>query len=91
MLTPKTIHRDISAHHAQVLTIVEQNPWLIPALTALHTVPIAVAVHGFWKSRALGKQLKIEREKTKQLALQQVDKAETIIKAHHPRHPFHRG
>ncbi|RRK11393.1 transposase [Lactiplantibacillus garii] len=82
MLTPKMIHDDISTHHEQFLTILERNPWLIPTLTTLHVIPVAIAVHGLCKNRALSKQLKIEREKTKQLALQQVDKVATVAEKH---------
>lgn len=88
MLTPQKIHQDISAHHGQVLDIFASHPWLIPTLTAMHTLPLIIAIPGFWKSRALNKQLKIEREKTKQLALQQVEKVESVAQAHHCHFPF---
>ncbi|ASG79114.1 MULTISPECIES: hypothetical protein [Lactiplantibacillus] len=87
MLTPKLIHENLHEHHTQVLQLFKQNPWLIPVTTALHIVPVAIGVHGFWKSRALSKQLKIEREKTKQLALQQVDKVQTTMADHHCQMP----
>ncbi|WP_318766970.1 transposase [Lactiplantibacillus carotarum] len=89
MLTPKMIHNDVSAHHQQFLNILEKDPWLIPALTVVHTVPVAIAIHGWCKNRALSKQLKIEREKTKQLALQQVEKVEAVAETHHCHFPFH--
>lgn len=88
MLTPKMVHNDISAHHAQFLNILEAHPWLIPTLTLLHTLPLIVAAPAFWKNRALSKRLKIEREKTKQLTLQQVDKVTTAAQTHHCHHPF---
>lgn len=88
MLTPKMIHNDVSTHHEQFLTILEKDPWLIPALTALHIVPVVVAAHGFYKTLALSKQLKIEREKTKQLALQQVEKVSTVAQSHHCHMPL---
>lgn len=83
MLTPKIIHNDLHEHHRQVVQLFEKTPWLIPATTLLHIVPVAIGVHGFWKSRALSKQLKIEREKTKQLALQQVEKVQSTMTKHH--------
>lgn len=72
MLTPKKIHTDISAHHEQFIEILAKEPWLIPSLTALHLVPVVIGVKGFWKSSELRLKLKIEREKTKQAALQQM-------------------
>ena len=87
MLTPKTIHDDLHEHHTQVVQLFSKHPWLIPATTLLHIIPVVVDINGFWKSRALSKQLKIEREKTKQLALQQVDKVQSAVTNHHCQHP----
>ena len=88
MLTPKTIHDDLHEHHTQVVQLFSKHPWLIPATTLLHIIPVVVGINGFWKSRALSKQLKIEREKTKQLALQQVDKVQSAVTSHHCQHPI---
>ncbi|XSE68956.1 transposase [Lactiplantibacillus plantarum] len=87
MLTPKTIHDDLHEHHTQVVQLFSKHPWLIPATTLLHIIPVVVGINGFWKLRALSKQLKIEREKTKQLALQQVDKVQSAVTSHHCQHP----
>lgn len=87
MLTPKTIHDDLHEHHTQVVQLFSKYPWLIPATTLLHIIPVAIGVHGFWQSRALSKQLKIEREKTKQLALQQVEKVQSAVASHHCQRP----
>lgn len=46
-------------------------PWLIPISVALQALPAAVMIHGFWKNRQLKKELQIERERTKQLRLEQ--------------------
>lgn len=51
--------------------IVEVNPWLIPTTVAVATLPVAVWIASRAKTRNLKKQLQIEREKTKQLMLQQ--------------------
>ncbi|MGA3510810.1 hypothetical protein ACE5SX_03995 [Lactiplantibacillus plantarum] len=67
MLTPKTIHDDLHEHHTQVVQLFSKHPWLIPATTLLHIIPVVVGINGFWKSRALSKQLKIEREKRSNL------------------------
>lgn len=69
MLTPEKLHQEMKAYNDASLEIVRKNPWLIPASIALTTVPLTISVYGFWKNRQLSKQLKIEREKTKQMAL----------------------
>jgi len=51
--------------------LIQEHPWVIPATVALQVLPATVMVHGFWKTRQLKKQLQIEREKTKQLTLNQ--------------------
>ncbi|KRN02714.1 hypothetical protein FD13_GL001709 [Levilactobacillus senmaizukei DSM 21775 = NBRC 103853] len=70
---------------ARLLTLIEENPWLIPATAALQVIPAAVLIHGYWKNRQLKKQLQIERERTKQLRLQ-ADEPDDF--AGHPR-PLH--
>ncbi|ETY75018.1 hypothetical protein [Lactiplantibacillus fabifermentans] len=89
MLTPKMMHADCQAHRAEVLKIVQDHPWMVPATVALHVLPIAIMAHGFWKTRELNKRLKIEQEKTKRLALKQVEHAEGQPMPHHPHHHFH--
>lgn len=69
MLTPEKLHQEIKANTDVSLEIIRKNPWLIPASIALTTAPLTISVYGFWKNRQLSKQLKIEREKTKQIAL----------------------
>lgn len=75
MLTPADIHQEIKEHREFQNELLRKNPWLIPASIALTVVPMAISIHGFWKYRQLQKQLKIEREKTKQLALEHADTA----------------
>ena len=70
MLTPDKIHQDIKDYNMAKLEIVKKNPWIVPAVCAWMVIPVVVSAHGFWKDRQLKKQLKIEREKTKQLALE---------------------
>lgn len=71
MFTPEELHQEIKAYHDDQMALLQKNPWLIPATISLTVVPMAIAIHGFWKNRQLQKQLKIEREKTKQMALEQ--------------------
>ncbi|WP_047999083.1 hypothetical protein [Lactiplantibacillus herbarum] len=87
MLIPKEIRNDLKAHHNEMLKTFNQNSWIIPIITLLHIIPLAIGIHGFWKSRALNKQLKIEREKTKQLALEHVTTVETETTDHHCKFP----
>jgi len=69
MLTPEEFHEDMKQYNEEKLAIIRKNPWLIPASIASTAIPMAVFIHGFWKNRELQKKLKIEREKTKQMAL----------------------
>ncbi|KRK95165.1 hypothetical protein FD25_GL001546 [Levilactobacillus acidifarinae DSM 19394] len=64
-LTPTELAEKRQACYA----LVRDYPWLIPVTVAAGAFPAVVAAHGFWKTRQLKKQLQIEREKTKQLAL----------------------
>ncbi|MFC6181143.1 transposase [Lactiplantibacillus daowaiensis] len=80
MLTPSKFQAEISKHHDQMYALLKDNPWLIPATLSMQVIPVALGVHGFWKNRQLSKQLKIERERTKQLALQQVENVTTKVK-----------
>ncbi len=73
MLLPKEIHEDITAYNKESFELLKDNPWLVPAVLAVSTAPIVISAYGFWKNRQLSKKLKIEREKTKQLALKQVE------------------
>ncbi|MFC6202746.1 transposase [Lactiplantibacillus nangangensis] len=91
MLPPKEMHEAWKLHHERVYNMAHDYPWLIPALTLLHTVPLAIAIHGFYKTHRKYLELKIEREKTKRQALDQVDKVEDVVKAAHPHCPFHHG
>ncbi|HCD08396.1 transposase [Companilactobacillus crustorum] len=70
MLTPEKLHQDVKEYNDESFKLIEKNPWLIPTSVALLTFPIAVSIHGFWKNAILKKKLKIEREKTKQLKLE---------------------
>jgi len=88
MLIPKEVRQDLKEHHSQMLKTFDQNSWIIPVITLLHIIPLAIGIHGFWKNRALNKQLKIEREKTKQLALEQVTAVETAVSDHHCKFPL---
>ncbi|VDG32460.1 transposase [Lactobacillus paraplantarum] [Lactiplantibacillus mudanjiangensis] len=83
MLTPQDWHHEIKEHHERAYTLVKSQPWLIPTVMIVHLIPVALTIHGFWKNRALHNQLKIEREKTKQLALAQVEHVTTKVKAPH--------
>jgi len=87
MLSPKEARNNLKEHRGQILKTIERNSWLIPVLAVLHTIPIVLWIHGFWKNRALNKQLKIEREKTKQLALDRVTTVETETTDHHCKFP----
>jgi len=69
MLTPEEFHEDMKQYNEEKLEIIRKNPWLIPASIASTVIPVTVSIHGFWKNRELQKKLKIEREKTKQMAL----------------------
>ncbi|AVK64617.1 transposase [Lactobacillus sp. CBA3606] len=80
MLPLKMSHAALTKHREHVLTLVTKAPWLIPVTLTIEMLPFAISAHGFWKTRQLSKQLKIEREKTKQLALQQVETATTFAK-----------
>lgn len=71
MLTPEDMQQEMKEFNETKLEILKKNPWLIPATISLTTVPLVIAIHGFWKNRQLSKKLKIEREKTKQLMLEQ--------------------
>jgi len=71
MLLPKQIHEDIATYNKESLELLKDNPWLVPATLAITTAPMVICAYGFWKNRQLSKKLKIEREKTKQLALNQ--------------------
>ena len=73
MLTPEKIHQDVKAYHEEEMELLKKNPWLIPATMALSLVPVALGIHGFWKNRQLHNQLKIECERTKQLAIKSND------------------
>lgn len=75
MLTPEDIHQDMKEMNETKLEIIRKNPWLIPASLCITMMPVVISVHGFWKNRQLSKKLKIEREKTKQMALEQADSA----------------
>lgn len=66
-LTPTAL----AAHGAAWRTLINDNPWLIPATVALEILPATAMIHGFWKNRQLKKQLQIERERTKQLRINQ--------------------
>lgn len=68
-MLPKEICEEIHKYDDESFKVIEKNPWLIPATLAWITIPTAICLHGFWKNRQLKKQLKIEREKTKQLTL----------------------
>jgi len=86
MLPPKAIHQAINQHHAEMNDLIQKNPWLIPATLALNIIPVAISAHGFWQARQLHLKLKIEREKTKQIAVEQVGAVKAKIKtepAHH--------
>lgn len=74
MLTPEDINEEIKEYNETKLEIIRENPWLIPASVALMAIPMAVSIHGFWKNAQLKKRLKIEREKTKQLQMEQLPK-----------------
>lgn len=78
MLSPEEIHQDFKEYSQAELDIIHDNPWLIPASIALCTVPLAISIHGFWKNRILNKQLKIERERTKQMALRTSDNQDSF-------------
>ncbi|MFB9768889.1 transposase [Lactiplantibacillus modestisalitolerans] len=78
MLTPQKIQADVHEHHQEIIGILKANPWLAPTLTALHMIPVTVAIYGCYKTRALNKQLKIEREKTKRQALKHLKKVQPI-------------
>lgn len=67
MLTPKVIHEDFVRYNNESFELLQKNPWLIPATMAWVAIPAVVCMHGFWKNRQLKNQLKIEREKTKQM------------------------
>ncbi|AVK62046.1 transposase [Lactobacillus sp. CBA3605] len=80
MLPSKMTRAALATHRERVFTLVNKAPWLIPVTLTIELLPFAISAHGFWKTRQLSKQLKIEREKTKQLALQQVETATTLAK-----------
>lgn len=69
MLMPKQIHEDMMKYNDQSFSLLEKNPWLIPATLAWIAIPTTICIHGFWKNRQLKNQLKIEKEKTKQAKL----------------------
>lgn len=60
---------EFKEHRERFSTLIETNPWLIPAVISLEIIPATVMLHGFWKNRQLKKQLLIEREHTKQRQL----------------------
>lgn len=60
---------EFKEHRERFSTLIEKNPWLIPAVISLEIIPVTTMLHGFWKNRQLKKQLQIERERTKQLQL----------------------
>ncbi|MFC6294437.1 transposase [Lactiplantibacillus daoliensis] len=91
MLPPKEMHEAWKIHHERVYNIAHDYPWLIPALTILHTIPVAIAISGFYKTHRKYLELKIEREKTKREALEKVDKVENVVKSVHSHHPMHHG
>ncbi|CAJ1185425.1 hypothetical protein FD33_GL001200 [Companilactobacillus paralimentarius DSM 13238 = JCM 10415] len=70
MLLPKDVQEEINHYNEESFQLLHDNPWLIPAILGCMTLPAAVCIHGFWKNQQLKKQLKIEREKTRQLNLQ---------------------
>ncbi|KRN98642.1 hypothetical protein [Companilactobacillus kimchiensis] len=72
MLTPEDIHQDMKEYNEEKMALLRENPWLIPTSLLITTIPFAVSAYGFWRNRQLQKKLKIEREKTKQMALKQV-------------------
>lgn len=91
MLPPKEMHEAWKTHHERVYTMAHDYPWLIPALTILHTIPVAIAISGFYKTHRKYLELRIEQEKTKREALEKVDKVEDVVKSVHPHHPMHHG
>lgn len=66
---------------------IKDNPWLIPAGIAIQVIPLALLIHGHMKTSIYKKKLQIEREKTKQLALQL--QAKGRCKHHHHGQPKH--
>lgn len=73
MLSPEESRKNLEESNQQAFEIIHDNPWLIPAVFGTMTIPVAIAVHGFWKNRLVKKQLKIERERTKQLAIKNAE------------------
>ncbi|WP_057878245.1 hypothetical protein [Levilactobacillus paucivorans] len=63
----------LATHHDDMKALVTENPWLIPATLFMEVLPATVIIHGYWKTRQLKKQLQIERERTKQLQLEQLN------------------
>lgn len=63
--------------------LIHDNPWLVPSTMALQVLPLVVIAHGYWKTRQLKTQLQIEREKTKQLRINQYRPGVPQPLAHH--------
>ncbi len=62
---------EVLQEHKEYFTkLVSENPWLIPATVSLEIIPVSLMIHGFWKNRQLKKQVKIEKERTKQFQLE---------------------
>ncbi len=70
--------------------LISDKSWIIPATVLLQVIPVTVAAHGFWKTRQLKTQLRIERERTKQM---QIDRFRPGYHAGQPQpladHPHH--
>ncbi|MQS76876.1 transposase [Lactobacillus halodurans] len=70
MLTPEEFKEEFDKLNEEKMAIVKGNPWVIPAASAFCAIPLAICIHGYWKNRQLKNKYKIEREKTKQLTIE---------------------
>ena len=69
-MNPKKLFEFEKMMREKHLDFVKENPWIVPPVVALTTIPVAIAAVGFFHNRSLKKKLKIEREKTKQMELE---------------------
>lgn len=71
-MAKRTINVDLkqlSKLAEEPVTLVRENPWLIPAALGVEIIPLSLMILGRTRNQIYRKKLQIEREKTKQLAM----------------------
>jgi len=85
-MAKKTVTVDFEKLASRHAEFIKENPWLIPVGLTVHMIPLALLVYGHVKTNIYKKKLQIEREKTKQLALQLQSNRPQGHGRHHSKH-----